>query len=383
MIPFSHRLDWAARPNALALLVDELRARGAPLIDLTETNPTAVGLSYPDDLLARLTDPHSLRYSPHPRGLPEARRAIADSFSLLNPERLLVTASTSEAYGFLFKLLCDPGDEVLVPQPSYPLLDFLAALETVRLTPYPLRYDGIWHIDFAALAQTVTPRSRAILLVNPNNPTGSFLKRQERRQLRELATRHGLALISDEVFADYPFGDDPERVVSLCDETEALTFCLSGLSKGVGLPQLKLGWIHTSGPAEEVARALDRLELIADTYLSVATPVQYAARSLLPLRTSVGRELADRVSRHRRWLDEALRGSAIDLLPAEGGWYAILRVPRVRSEEEWALELARAGVLVQPGYFFDFVEEAYLVISLIVPTATLEAGVGRILAATG
>jgi aspartate/methionine/tyrosine aminotransferase len=390
MIRFSRRLAWGAAENALALLLDEKRASGAPLLDLTESNPTRVGLPYPDeDLLAALTDPRALRYEPTPKGLATARRAIADYYRgrdathEVDTDDLLLTASTSEAYAWLFKLLADPGDAVLVPHPSYPLFDFLAALESVRLAPYPLAYDGAWYLDLAALQQAIDdePAARAIIVVNPNNPTGSFLKRDERAALAALAAERGLAILADEVFADFAFAPDPARVDSLVDERDALCFTLSGISKVLGLPQMKLGWIHVAGPAAERAEARARLELIADTYLSVSAPVQHALPSLLSMRARMHAAIAGRVARNHAALRDAVAGSACQALHAEGGWCAVLRLPATRSDERWALDLlASDDVLVQPGYFYDFRGEAYLVVSLLPEPAGFDEGLRRIVA---
>src|SRR5579863_6386629 len=267
---FSSRLNWSAPENPLTRLLAEKRSRGEPVLDLTQSNPTAAGFSYPTDLLlASLADPRLLRYEPHPAGLETARAAVADYYRAvspgknISPDRILLTASSSEAYALLFKLLADPGDQVLVPRPSYPLFEFLAALESVRPVAYPLVYQRCWAIDFDALRRSITSRTRALVLVNPNNPTGSFLKKKELEQVLELCQTHQLAITSDEVFSDYVFSPDQQRVTSLVGTDEVLTFVLSGFSKVLGLPQMKLGWITTSGP--QWAQAMERLELIADT----------------------------------------------------------------------------------------------------------------------
>ncbi|MGD0200857.1 MAG: pyridoxal phosphate-dependent aminotransferase [Bryobacteraceae bacterium] len=383
---FSSRLDWDLRPNRISALIEAKRTAGAELLDLTESNPTRAGIAYPaEEILAALADPRSLVYEPSPAGLREPRAAVAAYCAARGQEapaeRILLTSSTSEAYALLFKLLCDPGDEVLAPRPSYPLFEFLARLESVRVAQYSLRYHGRWEIDLDALERALTGRTRAVVVVNPNNPTGSFLKRRELARLAELCAARGVAIISDEVFSDYAFGADAERVVSLAGVEAALTFCLGGLSKAAGLPQMKLGWIIAGGPAELRARALERLELIADTYLSVATPIQHAAARLLAAGESVQAQIAARTRGNLDWLRGAVSGSAIDVLDVEGGWYAILRVPRTRSEEEWALELlAGDGVLVQPGFFYDFEAEAFLVVSLLTRPETFREGIRRLLA---
>lgn len=383
---FSGRLNWSLQPNRLAQLVDAKRQAGAAILDLTESNPTRVGLAYPQaEILAAMADPSALRYHPSPRGLDSARQAVAGYYRERGIEipaaRVLLTASTSEAYGYLFKLLANPGDEILAPRPSYPLFEFLAGLESVRIRQYPLRYDGVWHVDFDALEQAITPRTRGIVVVNPNNPTGSFLKRAELDRLDRLAAERGLAVLSDEVFRDYAFAafaEDPERVSTLAGDPRALTFSMSGLSKIAGLPQMKLGWIIASGPGSDAA--LDALELIADTYLSVSTPVQVALPRLLALSGEILEQIRARTASNLARLREAVRGSAATLLRDEGGWYAVLQVPRTRTEEEWTLQLLEEfDVLVQPGFFFDFESEAFLVLSLLPEPAAFAEGVSRLL----
>ncbi len=368
--------------------MEERRAAGSPILDLTESNPTAAGFAYPSDtILAALSDPRSLRYEPAAAGMPAARAAVSEYYSgratrPVSPDRILLTASTSEAYAFVFKLLVDPGGEVLVPSPSYPLFDYLAALDSVRAVPYGLVYHGAWSIDFDALAGSINPRSRAIVLVNPNNPTGSFLKQSELGPLLDLCREHHLALVSDEVFADYAFEDDAGLVRSLTSIDEVLTFCLSGLSKVVALPQMKLGWIVTGGPLADRGLAFERLELIADTYLSVSAPVQWAAPALLGLRGQMQQQILGRVRANRAYLAGQIGASSPwNLLATEGGWYAVLEAPRIQSEEEWVISLlAEDGVLVQPGFFFDFEREAFLVISLLTPEDVFRKGIRRILA---
>jgi aspartate/methionine/tyrosine aminotransferase len=372
---FSTRAGFDLTENALARAV--AARRGARLLDLTQSNPTAAGLSYDATaILSALADPAALMYEPTPRGLLAARAAVAGYYGDAGTaERTLLTASTSEAYSFLFKLLCDPGDSVCVPRPSYPLFDYLAALESVRVRPYDLAYDGAWHIDLPQL-EAAARGARAIVLVNPNNPTGSFLHAEELARLCAL----GLPLISDEVFKDFAFGDDASRVTTLALQEQTLAFSLSGLSKVCGLPQLKLGWVVVSGPAPERALALARLELIADTFLSVGTPVQHAAARLLVLRGPLAAQIRARVTRNRAALCGALgTHSPASLLDCEGGWYATLRLPRTRSEETWTLELLARDVLVHPGYFFDFANEAHVIVSLLTEEDTFAEGIGRLL----
>lgn len=377
----SQRLAWHQAPNRLSQLLAEKRSTGTRVFDLTESNPTRAQLPYPSGLLAPLADERGLSYDPDPRGLLQARAAAADYYRGLGadvPESsILLTASTSEAYSFLFQLLANPGDEILSPRPSYPLFEFLAGLSSVTIRQYPLRYDGGWHIDFAALRQLITPRTRAIVLVNPNNPTGSFLKRDELDQLETIGLEHDLAIISDEVFCDYSLAPSHHRVTTLVGDRRALTFSMSGLSKVVGLPQLKLGWIVASGPRH--AEALEALDLIADTYLSVATPVQVALPRLLESGAAIRQAIAGRTAANLEHLRATLAGSAGNVLNVEGGWYGVIQVPRTRTEEEWVLDLLRDhDVQVQPGFYFDFETEAYLVVSLLTPPATFTEGLRRL-----
>jgi hypothetical protein len=385
--PYSSRLRWDLAPNRLSRLLEQKRSAGVPILDLTESNPTAAGFSYPSDaILAALADPRSLRYEPAAAGMPGARSAVSQYYldalgEPVSPDRILLTASTSEAYAFVFKLLADPGEEVLVPAPSYPLFDYLAALESVRVVQYPLAYHGSWSIDFDALTRSITTLSRAIVLVNPNNPTGSFLKAFELAPLVTLAREHNLALISDEVFADYRFDAAAPLVRSLTGVNAVLTFSLSGLSKVAALPQVKLGWIVTSGPVPDRQQALERLELIADTYLSVCAPVQWAAPKLLGLRAELQSQILARVRSNRAFVAAQIGAtSPWKMLAAEGGWYAVLEAPRIHTEEEWVLQLLdRDNVLVQPGFFFDFEREAFLVVSLLTPEEVFEEGIRRVL----
>jgi aspartate/methionine/tyrosine aminotransferase len=382
---FSERTRWDLRPNRLAERLAAKRAAGARLLDLTESNPTRVGLPYPGDLLAALAGAEVRRYEPAPFGLAAAREAVAADFARrgvpLDPGRIVLSASTSEAYAFLFKLLCDPGDEVLVPRPGYPLFDFLAALESVRVRPYPLAHDGAWHPDVAALRAALGPRTRAVVVVSPHNPTGHCLKCDERDALEALCVGRGLALVSDEVFADYTFRDDPRRTGSVARDGPALAFTMGGLSKSCGLPQLKLAWTAVTGPEPLRRDALARLEVVADTYLSVSTPVQVAAPGLLARRA----ELASPIRARLRANLDALRAaigpaSPATLLEPEGGWSAVLRVPATLTEEQRVTRLLEErDVLVHPGYFFDFPREAFLVLSLLTPESDFAEGVARVL----
>ena len=341
-------------------------------------------LNYPrEELLATLADPRALSYDPDPHGMLFAREAVSAYYAQrsvgVSPSRILLTASTSEAYSYLFKLLANPGDEILVPRPSYPLFDYLAALESVAVRQYSLRYDGVWHIDFPALARAITPRTRAIVVVNPNNPTGSYLKLPEWEHLQTL----GLPILSDEVFSDFAFAPDLQRVTTLAGQNSVLTFSMSGLSKIAGLPQMKLGWIVASGPDHPAA--LDGLEWISDTYLSVSTPVQLALPRLLNAARPIQEQIRAQTRSNLEHLRENLLASASPCrcLSIEGGWYAVLEVPRIRTEEEWVLQLlAEKDVLVQPGFFYDFESEAFLVLSLLTPPAIFTEGLRRILEST-
>jgi alanine-synthesizing transaminase len=380
---FSARVPADLSPNRLSLAVAAARAAGDRFIDLTETNPTRAGLAYPPRLVEALASPASLAYRPHPFGLESARRAVAEGATAagapLDPDRLILTASTSEAYSFLFKLLCDPGDEVLVPAPSYPLFDHLCRLDGVGVRTYALEYHGTWSPDVPALAAEVGERTRAILVVSPNNPTGSFLGRDDLAGLAGLCRERGLALVGDEVFADYPIDPRPDRV-GVLQQDEALAFSLGGLSKSAGLPQMKLGWIAAGGPGPLVRQALERLEIVADAYLSVSTPVQHAAGALLAAGREVQGLILERVRRNLEVLAAtARRASSCSLLRVEGGWSAVLRVPATRPEEALVLDLLeRDRVLVHPGYFFDFPREAFLVVSLLPDPDRFQEGLDRL-----
>ena len=359
---FSGRLPHDLRPNPLSELLREKRLAGARILDLTESNPTHAGIEYPPGVLASLGAEAALSYEPEPFGLRAARETIAREYGA-PVDRVVMTASTSEAYSWLFKLLCDPGDEVLVPRPSYPLFDYLAALESVNVRHYGLFYDHGWFIDFHTIEQAINERTRAIVLVNPNNPTGHFLRRHEREQL----TSFGLPVISDEVFRDYSLNPAPDSVGSLQGCDDALVFTLNGLSKAVGLPQMKLAWTVVSGPANIVGESLGRLEIIADTYLSVGTPVQCALPSLLDLRGPVQSRIRERLRENLA----VLRGAALEV---EAGWYAI-----VPMEEGAELRLLRDhDVLVQPGYFYDFENPKYMVLSLLTAPEVFREGVVRL-----
>ncbi len=367
---FSTRVPDDRRANNLARALARTRARG-PVIDLTVSNPTCVGLRYPQDLLAGLSDPAALAYRPAPLGLREAREAIAETYARrglrIGADRIVLTSSTSEAYSILFKLLCEPGrSDVLTPIPSYPLFDHLTRLDGVVQHRYLLEFHGAWTVDFDSLERAWTPDTRAILAVSPNNPTGSVLSVPEADQLTARCAGRRAALILDEVFHDYPLSrpsDEPQAFI-----TPSCLLCrLGGLSKSIGLPQVKLGWIALDGPADIVAEALDRLELICDTYLSVSTPVQVAARSLIERGAGVREQIVDRVRANDAAARTIMAGSlGATVLPADGGWSLVIRVPATRSEEALVTELLEHdAVAVHPGYFFDFPHEAFLVVSLL------------------
>lgn len=380
---FSSRFHWSFQPNRLTQLLAEKRRARTPLLDLTESNPTHAGLLYPTGMMRAFDNARAFHYNPAPAGAPDARAAVAGYYAArgfqVDTAHILLTASTSEAYAYLFKLLANPGDNVLAPRPSYPLFDYLAAMESIEVRQYPLVYHGGWAIDMEALAAAITERTRAIVVVHPNNPTGSYVKRVELDALVRLCRERELALISDEVFSDYEFAPDPNRAGTLGAVKDCLAFAMSGLSKIAGLPQMKLGWIVVNGPEKLRVEASEKLEWIADTYLSVSTPVQCAARALLEAGAGVRRQIRERCLAHLSLAREALAESPANILAVEGGWYITVQVPRVRSEEEWALELLeREDVLVQPGFFYDFVSEAYLVLSLLTAPEIFREGIARL-----
>jgi alanine-synthesizing transaminase len=381
---FSSRLRHGSSRNRLAVALDRRRAAGLPIVDLTLSNPTRAGFVYPAELLHALANERGLRYEPHPFGMPSAREAVANDYSrrgsTIPPEQIVLTASTSEAYSLLLKLLCDPGDAVLAPRPSYPLVEHLTDLEAVALEPYSLEYHGAWSIDLDDVRErcastTVTrPPVRAIIVISPNNPTGSIVKPHEAHALSTLAREHELALIVDEVFADYPLERAEIPAVWTRIDDAALTFRLGGFSKTIGLPQMKLGWMGITGPATLVAEAMERLETICDTYLSVSTPVQAAAADLFKHGAVVRGQIQARIATNLAHLKMRVSSSpACTMLRSEAGWHAVVQVPAIKSEETLMLDaLDRTGVLVHPGYFFDFPHEAFLIVSLL-PESTIFA----------
>ena len=375
---FSRRTGWDVGESGLAAAMREARASGRKLCDLTVSNPTVCGFSYdPEWVVGDLRDKRALVYDPDPRGMRSAREAVAGYYAGhgagVDVDSLVMTTSTSEGYGYLFRLLCDAGDEVLVAQPSYPLFDFLADLEDVRLMPYPLFYDYGWWIDFAELERRIGPHTRAIAVVHPNNPTGHATRAAERAKLEEICARHGLALIVDEVFLDFPVEIGREELTSFAvGPHPVLTFVLSGMSKIAGLPQMKVGWIAALGPGGIKAEALGRLEVIADTFLSMNAPVQLALPGWMAGRVRVQEEILDRV---RRNLVVAKAGG-LEVLVTEAGWSAILRLPLRRGVGGVAERLVReVGVVVHPGSFYGMAEDGRVVVSLIGPEVEFAEGV--------
>jgi len=386
---FATRTNWRLETNRVARALEEHRRSGKELFDLTASNPTTCGLAYPEEeILAALADPRGLVYRPESKGLREAREAVAEyyrgrqgfsgSIQQIDPERILLASGTSEAYSHIFRLLCEKGDEILVPAPSYPLFEFLADLADIRLVPYLLLYDHGWQIDFASLRAGLTPHSRAVLVVHPNNPTGSFVKPREAAELAEICAAREMAIVADEVFLDYTSGAASAKTFALQDAM--LTFTLSGLSKISLLPQMKLAWTVVSGPEAVVQIAINRLEIIADTYLSPGTPIQLALPKFLSLRRSMQAQLQQRISTNLSFLDSMLRESnCLVRLDREGGWYVILRVPVTATDDILTVVLIeRCSVLVHPGHFFNFSHDGYLVISLITPEHELQEGMRRL-----
>ena len=414
---FSERTNWRLAQNRFTQAVEETRAAGKRILDLTASNPTRVGLEYESGkILEALGSAQALDYDPQAKGLHEAREAVAEYYRAehgihaLDAEQIVLTTSTSEGYSFVFRLLCNAGDELLVPKPSYPLFEFLADLQDVKLVPYPLIYDHGWQMDFHSLEQAVSARTRGVVVVHPNNPTGSYVKAGEIAELNAFCRSRGLGLIVDEVFLDYRLDaregntrslhapmhrrspmhglgrDDNAQVDSVgsfAGNSEVLTFTLSGLSKISALPQMKVAWVATSGPAPDVAEAMGRLEVIADTYLSMNAPLQWAVPELLGQRKNIQKQLRARVRNNLSELDRQLAvQQTCQRLAVEGGWYAVLRVPVTRSDEELAIALVReTGVVVHPGHFYDFPKDGYLVVSLITPTDLFREGISRILSA--
>jgi aspartate/methionine/tyrosine aminotransferase len=397
---FSDRTNWRLAQNRFSQAVEEVRTSGAKILDLTVSNPTRIGLHYDStSILSALNSPRTLDYDPQSKGLLSGREAVAayyrDDHHVrdLSPEHIVLTTSTSEGYSYVFRLLCNAGDELLVPKPSYPLFEFLADLQDVKLVPYTLIYDHGWQIDFPSLEKARTQRTRGVVVVHPNNPTGSFVKQSEAELLNKFCRAHGLAIIADEVFLDYGMRHaDVERALlpaavhdsangTFAANQGALTFTLSGLSKISALPQMKVSWVVTSGPSGEAGPARDRLEVIADTYLSMNAPVQWALPALLNEKKNIQKQLRERVLENLAELDRQIAAqSACQRLDIEGGWYAVVRVPVTQSDEDLAIELMRQeSVMVHPGHFYDFPRDGYLVLSLITSEQEFSRGIRGVL----
>jgi alanine-synthesizing transaminase len=385
---FSRRTDWDLSLTPFARAVERHRASGRDLLDLSESNPTRVGLGYEvPQILGALSDRRSLEYAPDPKGLIAARKAVAAYYaerlppgSEVSTDSIFLTTSTSEAYSFIFRLLCNAGDEILVPAPSYPLFEFLADLNDVRLCRYPLLYDHGWHIDLHSLTRVITSQTRAVLLVNPNNPTGSCVRSEDLAQLNQLCAAQALALVSDEVFLDYNHHGQPAPL-TLAANRDVLTFTLSGISKICALPQMKFAWAVVSGPPSQVQPARERLEVISDTFLSMNSPIQWAAPVLLAQRRPIRDQLLARIHQNLAELDRQLADQDLcTRMQIEAGWYAVLRVPATRSDEELAIHLLQeCSVLIHPGRFYGFPSDGFLVLSLIPYAAGFNDALRRVL----
>lgn len=385
---FAKRTNWNLEPNRLSAALDAHRASGKPLIDLTVSNPTECGFQYDEKtILAALENPAALKYEPNPRGLEVARNAVAQYYAehgaAVSPNDIFLTTSTSEAYSYVFRTLCDPGDELLIPLPSYPLFDFLADIQDVELVRYPLLYDHGWQIDFHALERAITRRTRGVIVVHPNNPTGHFSKANEVQKLNEICSSHEFALIADEVFLDFPLMET--RPATFAANSMALTFTMSGLSKICGLPQMKAAWLIAGGPEPPKSQALARLEVIADTYLSMNAPIQWALPALLGQRHAIQEQILARMKENLAQLDHQLSGqNTSSRLELEGGWNAVIRVPATGSDEELVLELLeRKAVYVHPGHFYDFPSEGTVVLGLLAHRRAFAEGIARLLSMIG
>jgi aspartate/methionine/tyrosine aminotransferase len=381
---FSQRTNWNTEESELARAHRQRVQAGLPIADLTASNPTRCGFAYDRGLLAALSDPQALDYDPQPRGVAAAREAVCRYYAghgvALDPRQVVLTTSTSEGYSFLFRLLCDPGSEILVPQPGYPLFDFLAVLDDVRLKNASLIYDHGWQIDPEGLRRAITPQTRAIVLVHPNNPTGHFTKPWEAEALARLCREHDLSLIVDEVFLDYGLSKEARSFAAGLEGVPV--FVVSGLSKIAGLPQMKAAWIVATGPERDAA--LDRLEVIADTFLSMNAPVQCALPAWLQSRGAIQQQIRERVAANLAELDRQLAElPVVNRLTVEGGWYAVLRIPALEPDEQTVLALLERGVWVQPGYFFGMAESGWLVLSLLGPEREFSTGVTGLIAYLG
>src|SRR5271169_2336475 len=381
---FAKRTNWNLETNRLSGALTAHRAAGKPLIDLTVSNPTECGFRYDEEaILSALRNPAALKYEPNPRGLDAARRAVAQYFAqrdaIVSNDDIFLTTSTSEAYSYVFRTLCDPGDELLIPAPSYPLFEFLADIQDVRLVRYQLIYDHGWQIDFHALEQTITPRTRGVIVVHPNNPTGHFTKPEEMRKLNEICAAREIAIVADEVFLDFALRE--KQIATFAANSGALTFTMSGLSKICGLPQMKAAWLIVSGPGQCKTEASARIEVIADTFLSMSTPIQLAIPAFLEQRHGFQKQVIARVNENLSELDKRLAvQKSCSRLEVEGGWYAVIRVPATRSDEELAIQLLETrGVYVHPGHFYDFSSEGIVVVSLITPLNEFSSGLRQLL----
>jgi alanine-synthesizing transaminase len=381
---FADRTNWNLASNRLSEALSRHRSAGKSLIDLTASNPTDCGFAYDADAIVRaLSSRAALAYEPEPKGLLSAREAVASYYAARGIDvpagNILLTTSTSEAYSFVFRILCNPGDEILIPSPSYPLFDLLADIQDVHLVRYPLIYDHGWQIDFHALEALITPRTRGAIVVHPNNPTGHFTTPDDVSKLNQICSSRKVALIADEVFLDYSLAGKSRE--SFAVNATALTFTLSGLSKISGLPQMKFAWLIASGPAELRTQALDRLEVIADTYLSMNAPIQLAAPEFLELRHSFQAQLLSRIRKNLADLDRQLSAQkSCSRLEVQGGWYAVIRVPATRSDTDLAIELLESkGIYVHPGHFYDFPGDGHLIVSLITPGQDFADGIRRLI----
>ena len=381
---FAKRTNWNLETNRLTIALAEHRAAGKPLIDLTVSNPTECGFEYNEGaILDALRNPAALKYEPNPRGLAVARSAVtqyyAEHDAAVSNDDIFLTTSTSEAYSYVFRTLCNPDDELLIPAPSYPLFEFLADILDVRLVRYPLVYDYGWQIDFHALEQAITPRTRGVIVVNPNNPTGHFCKAEEMRKLTEICTAREIAIVADEVFLDFALKE--KRAVTFAANAGAITFTMSGLSKICGLPQMKAAWLVTSGPEAIKKQAVERIEVIADTYLSMNAPIQLALPIFLQQRHGFQKQVLTRVRRNVGELDRQLMmRKTCSRLEIEGGWYAVVRVPATRTDDDLAVDLlTKKGIYVHPGHFYDFATAGYLIVSLIMPEREFAEGCRQML----
>ena len=384
-IVYSNRMDWTDQKNHISQILEQKTYSGEEIIDLTESNPTKVNIPYPNNEIAQaLTSTESAAYEPDSRGLISAREAIVEYYNghaiSLNVDQIITTSSTSEAYSYLFRLLTDPGDSILVPQPCYPLFPYLSSLECVKVKYYRLFYENHrWHMDLSSIKEGISPSTRAILVVNPNNPTGNFLKQNEIAALRGICHHHNLPLIIDEVFLDYDLGLSEKRGQTLDDDSQVLTFVLSGLSKVSGLPQMKLSWIVVHGPEDVRQHAINQLALLADMYLSVSVPIQYAASTFLRLRTKIQPLVKARIKKNLNTANEILRGTVANILSVEGGWYGIIHFPEDQSDEDWVCQILQCcDVLFHPGYLYDFQEEAFAVFSLLTKPNVFRKGIQRL-----